>query len=57
MNSQLLNELTSKLNNYDKKLDLLLQKGGNDETIVAKRRELLNQYYELKKQNETKKSK
>lgn len=57
MNSQLLNELTSKLSTYDKKLDLLLQKGGNDETIVAKRRELLNQYYELKKQNETKKSK
>lgn len=57
MNSQLLNELTLKLSNYDKKLDLLLQKGGNDETIVAKRRELLNQYYELKKQNETKKSK
>ena len=40
MNSQLLNELTLKLSNYDKKLDLLLQKGGNDETIVAKRREL-----------------
>jgi hypothetical protein len=54
MNSQLINEILSKIESYDHKLDLLLQKGGNDEKIIAKRKELLNQYYNLKKQNEKK---
>ena len=47
MNTQLIDELKSKLAAYDHKLDLLLKKGGNDERIVAKRRELLTQYFEL----------
>lgn len=51
MNSQLIEELKSKLSVYDHKLDLLLKKGGNDEKIVSKRKELLKQYFELKKQN------
>jgi hypothetical protein len=54
MNSQLIEELKSKLSVYEHKLDLLLRKGGNDEKLVAKRKELLNQYFELKKQNEKK---
>jgi hypothetical protein len=51
MNSQLMEELKSKLSVYEHKLGLLLQKGGNNEKIVSKRKELLNQYFELKKQN------
>jgi hypothetical protein len=47
MNTQLIDELKSKLSMYDHKLDLLLKKGGNDERIVAKRKEILKQYFEL----------
>ena len=51
MNTQLIDELKQKLDTYDHKLDLLLKKGGNDEKLVTKRKELLKQYFELKKQN------
>jgi hypothetical protein len=51
MNTQLIDELKQKLSAYDHKLDLLLKKGGNDEKLVAKRKQLLKQYFELKKQN------
>jgi len=54
MNTQLLEELKTKLASYDHKLELLLNKGSNDEKIVAKRKELLNQYFQLIKQNEKK---
>lgn len=52
MSKQLLEELSSRIANYDHKLNLLLQKGGNDEKIVAKRKELLTQYFQLKKDGE-----
>jgi hypothetical protein len=53
MNTEKIDDLTSKIDKLDHKLELLLQKGSNDEKLVSKRKELLKEYFELKnKQNE-----
>jgi hypothetical protein len=51
MNQELIDELQAKLALYDHKLDLLLRKGGNDEKIVAKRKEVLTQLFQLRNAN------
>ena len=51
MNQELIDELQTKLAVYDHKLDLLLKKGGNDEKIVTKRKEVLTQLFQLKNVN------
>lgn len=48
MTIESITDLQSRLSVYDHKLDLLLRKGGNDEKLVAKRKELLTQYFKLK---------
>ena len=48
MTNTLIQELKNKIEALDHKLNLLLQKGGNDEKLVAKRQELLTQYFQLK---------
>jgi hypothetical protein len=50
MNIQELDETILKLEKINYKLDLLLKKGGNDENLVSKRRELLKKYFQLKKE-------
>jgi hypothetical protein len=50
MNIQELDETILKLEKINHKLDLLLKKGGNDENLVSKRRELLKKYFQLKKE-------
>jgi hypothetical protein len=50
MDMQELDEISSKIDKLDHKLYLLLQKGGNDEKLVSRRKELLKEYFELKKQ-------
>lgn len=50
MNIQELDEVILKLEKINHKLDLLLKKGGNDENLVSKRRELLKKYFQLKKE-------
>jgi len=49
MNTQELSDIISKIDKINHKLELLLQKGGNDEKLVSKRNELLKEYFKLKK--------
>jgi hypothetical protein len=55
MKKEMINELTSKLEVIDNKLYNLLQKGGNDEKLVTKKKELLNQLYGLNNEHSKKK--
>ena len=48
MNTTLLEELQLKISKIDQKLERLLYKGSNDESLVDKKRKLLKQYFELK---------
>jgi len=48
MTTESITDLKSKIAIYDHKLDLLLKKGGNDEKLITKRKELLIQYFKLK---------
>jgi len=48
MTTESMDQLQSRISIYDHKLDLLLKKGGNDERLIAKRKELLTQYFKLK---------
>ena len=48
MTIESITDLESRLAIYDHMLDVLLRKGGNDERLVAKRKELLTQYFKLK---------
>ena len=50
MNTQLLDELSLKIDKINHKLELLLQKGSNDENLVSKKRQLLKEYLTLKQQ-------
>lgn len=50
MTTQDLNDIISKIKKFDYKLELLLQKGGNNESIISKKRQCLTQYFELKKE-------
>lgn len=53
MNTELLNELIMKISKIDHKLELLQNKGSNDEQLVDKKRALLKEYFKLKlKQND-----
>lgn len=45
-----LDDVISRIKKIDDKLENLLQKGGNDEKLVSKRKELLKQYFKLKKE-------
>lgn len=54
MNTDLLDELITKISKIDHKLFLLQCKGSNDEHLVDKKRALLQEYFELKKQENDK---
>jgi hypothetical protein len=54
MNTDLLDELINKISKIDHKLFLLQCKGSNDEQLVDKKRALLKEYFELKKQKNDK---
>lgn len=50
MTTEQLDDVISKIKKIDDRLENLLKKGGNDEKLVAKRKELLKEYFKLKKE-------
>jgi hypothetical protein len=54
MNTELFEDLKQRLQVIDNKLNTLLLKGGNDEKLVTKKRDLLKQIIDLKNENNEK---